>query len=824
MGGILDTCPLGESGIVVFDYVDINTISVSYIDKLCAEIGYLGVKTYHVINNNRWKQLVQSDEIVELCLDHYCDRVVDIYLQARENIGCSQAGAGDSQLTDVEVEGVDVETLGGDFAEDETESDDYNDSDYDQTSDEERDKNDDSVYKENIDSGVEWMGNEQGNHENIDQEVGDDDSGDNDLVQSEDDFASDKGSEGEEETKFPLFNEVDAYSPKIQLGMIFASKKEFRTVIQSHAITTRRNLKITRMIKEEYMLSKYESSFRTDPKRNVKGFRNDVIRDIRVHVSKFQAFRAKHAALKAIEGKSEDQYAKLWDYAAEIRRTNPGSTVVMTLGDDNGSGARLFSKFYVCFSALKLGFQAGCRPLIGVDGCHLKGPHGGVLLAAVGIDPNNNAFSIAYAVVDKQKGLIPAFESIFPCCDNRFCVRHLHGNMKRAGFKGVAHKKLLWKAAMSTTLADFEQSMKELGTVDKNALEWLSDKSPVHWSRSHFNPYPKCDILLNNLCESFNSNILEAREKPILVMLEKIREWLMSRLQMNRDRAKEKWHGKLCPKIKRLLKKNIGLAAECIPIKADDLHFEVSCYDGSRYIVDLGQHTCSCRKWMFQVYENVIYPLMVLRCGKRLDFFLHFHPMKEEHQDTTRKLAKDNVMQQMKQDRCIILDKINFMITFYKRVLLRNLDSPKMVAMRGIMLQDLQSGSEVATQSQPNKITVRKKTQSLSTQGFRMPRRATSQPLYPPRPLVTATIGVCTRAASLHPGPGRVNIRPPVPFARGHPPVAISIMTKERAKMAAEHGFPVLKKDGKKFVTLSNLSAAVKASTSKDKKKRLDMG
>ncbi|KAL0411709.1 UNVERIFIED_CONTAM: hypothetical protein Slati_3760600 [Sesamum latifolium] len=111
--------------------------------------------------------------------------------------------------------------------------------------------------------------------------------------------------------------------------------------------------------------------------------------------------------------------------------------------------------------------NAGCRPLIGVDGCHLKGPHGGILLAAVGIDLNNNAFPIAYAVgsrksrenwewflmllradlriekdyeytfmSDKQHGLIPAFESVLPSCDNRFCVRHLHGNMKRAGFGG----------------------------------------------------------------------------------------------------------------------------------------------------------------------------------------------------------------------------------------------------------------------------------------------------------------------------------------------------------------------------------------------------
>lgn len=36
---------------------------------------------------------------------------------------------------------------------------------------------------------------------------------------------------------------------------------------------------------------------------------------------------------------------------------------------------------------------------------------------------------------DKQKGLISAFEKIIPCVENRFCVRHLHNNMKRVGFK-----------------------------------------------------------------------------------------------------------------------------------------------------------------------------------------------------------------------------------------------------------------------------------------------------------------------------------------------------------------------------------------------------
>lgn len=39
-----------------------------------------------------------------------------------------------------------------------------------------------------------------------------------------------------------------------------------------------------------------------------------------------------------------------------------------------------------------------CRPIIRVDGCFLKGPHGGILLTAVGVDPNNNLFPIANCI------------------------------------------------------------------------------------------------------------------------------------------------------------------------------------------------------------------------------------------------------------------------------------------------------------------------------------------------------------------------------------------------------------------------------------------
>ncbi|KAK4397033.1 hypothetical protein Sango_1539900 [Sesamum angolense] len=36
---------------------------------------------------------------------------------------------------------------------------------------------------------------------------------------------------------------------------------------------------------------------------------------------------------------------------------------------------------------------------------------------------------------------------------------------------------------------------------------------------------------------------------------------------------------------------------DCIPIKANDRHYQISCYDGNQYSVDLEMRTCTCRIW-----------------------------------------------------------------------------------------------------------------------------------------------------------------------------------------------------------------------------------
>jgi hypothetical protein len=56
----------------------------------------------------------------------------------------------------------------------------------------------------------------------------------------------------------------------------------------------------------------------------------------------------------------------------------------------------------MALDACKRGFLAGCRPIICLDGCHIKTKCGGQLLTAVGMDPNDCIFPIAMAIFEVE--------------------------------------------------------------------------------------------------------------------------------------------------------------------------------------------------------------------------------------------------------------------------------------------------------------------------------------------------------------------------------------------------------------------------------------
>lgn len=115
-------------------------------------------------------------------------------------------------------------------------------------------------------------------------------------------------------------------------------------------------------------------------------------------ISIAKAYRVRNLALQSLDGNHGDQYARLWDYREELLRTNPGTTFEILAP---GVPPR-FDRLYICIDACKRGFLAGCRPLIAIDGCFLKGYHRGQLLSAVAQDGNNGLFLIAFAIVSSE--------------------------------------------------------------------------------------------------------------------------------------------------------------------------------------------------------------------------------------------------------------------------------------------------------------------------------------------------------------------------------------------------------------------------------------
>lgn len=62
----------------------------------------------------------------------------------------------------------------------------------------------------------------------------------------------------------------------------------------------------------------------------------------------------------------------------------------------------------------------------------------------------------------------------------------------------------------------------------KGAVQELLENQPIaSWCQAFFSDMLKCDVIDNNMCETFNEVVLNARSKPIIIMLEDIRQYVM---------------------------------------------------------------------------------------------------------------------------------------------------------------------------------------------------------------------------------------------------------------------------------------------------------
>ncbi|XP_039138799.1 uncharacterized protein LOC120276135 [Dioscorea cayenensis subsp. rotundata] len=249
-----------------------------------------------------------------------------------------------------------------------------------------------------------------------------------------------------------------------------------------------------------------------------------VMAQLGVFITNKVCWNAKNLVLKKIEAKFIEDFKVLNNYSLELKMTNPGSTVIVVVERNNPTELPVFQKIYICLSDAKEGFLASCRKLVGLDGCFLKGLLKGQLLVAVGRHGNNQMFPVAWTIVQKETSEAWSW-----------FLEHLR----------------------STSLSEMQKQLdqtRKLKGGDK-AVDELLEKWPIQgWCKAFFSEVIKCEAIDNNMCEVFNGVILDERGKPVIFMLEDLRQYVISRIAVKREYA-NKWKGNYGPNIVAKLEK-----------------------------------------------------------------------------------------------------------------------------------------------------------------------------------------------------------------------------------------------------------------------------
>ncbi|XP_026432481.1 uncharacterized protein LOC113329874 [Papaver somniferum] len=344
----------------------------------------------------------------------------------------------------------------------------------------------------------------------------------------------------------------------------------------------------------------------------------------KVNIRYHTAWRARVKVLEKLHGNYEKSYSLVPTFCEMVKYgTIPENIHVIMFVDDKSR-----------------------QKIIGLDGCHLNGKFGGVMLHATGLDGQNGLVPLGIMVCrnekienwkifledlkkllgddheftfisDKQKGILEGVYYHFPLFEHRQCVRHLMANFKKY-YKGYSIQTHLWNAAKCYKIKHFnvKQHMDDMAAESIEVARFLMDERPETWSRAHFPPTSKCEHINNNFSESFNNMAKNIRDKPISKLGLMYGQLVMGLLNKRRNEAAKWKDGDLVPKAMQLITKMCDLTINFqLESVVRGKVYEVTSCHGAIFVVEFPKRTCSCLQWKLRgfVCQHVVCALKPLR-------------------------------------------------------------------------------------------------------------------------------------------------------------------------------------------------------------------
>ncbi|XP_075079747.1 uncharacterized protein LOC107809309 [Nicotiana tabacum] len=273
-----------------------------------------------------------------------------------------------------------------------------------------------------------------------------------------------------------------------------------------------------------------------------------------------------------------------------------------------------------------------CRPIVVVDGSHLKSYYTGTFVSASTLDGAGHILPLAYGIIDSEndaawtwffeqfkeaygeresmcivsdrnESIIKSVSRVYLTVPHFACIWHLWNNVYKKFKK--SHSKLseiYFSMAKAYTQAEFDSLMEKVEKVDIRVKEYLELAGYEKWARLYA-PVNRGWTMMSNIVESINAALVSVRELPIYDLLEEVRK-MFGRWNCSNRKEVLQTYTTFGKKYQEMLTLNEAMSTRMTPwykVVPSTEYLHTVNDEGRHYTVCLLEKKCSCGR--FQVDE-----------------------------------------------------------------------------------------------------------------------------------------------------------------------------------------------------------------------------